>query len=91
MDNLKISIQKDLTALEEKLKAEGFEVVHFGKNDKDADVTLLTGINHDYEEIQNTSCHPNITGRGNLVVDVAEMEFEEILNIIKNKNKICNI
>ncbi len=59
MKNLKIAVQSGLGEVEAALKQEGFDVYKYGTAGLDADVTIITGIDEAYEEIQPAEYHAN--------------------------------
>jgi len=83
-----ISIQKGLDEYKEALEAEGFEVHYSGYEDSKANVTLISGIDEAWEEIEPSECHPN----GDycmLVLDVSNMSVEEVVETVKSKECNC--
>lgn len=78
MNKIKIAIQNGLNDVRTKLVDEGFEVFDYGTAGLDADVTIVTGIDEAYEEIQPVQYHSN--GKKNmLVIDATNVTPEKIL------------
>ena len=78
MKKIKIAVQSGLEEIEAILKQEGFDVYKYGKAGFDADVTVITGIDGAYEEIQPAQYHAN-GKKPMLVVDATNSTTNEIL------------
>jgi hypothetical protein len=88
MKNPIISIQKGLDEYKAALEAEGYAVHYSGYDDSKANVTIISGIDEAYEEIEPSECHPD----GDsclLVLDVSNMSIEEVLKTVKTKECNC--
>lgn len=59
MKNIKIAIQDGLPEVKEALTTEGYEVYRYGEAGLDADITIITGVDDVYEEIQPSEYHQN--------------------------------
>ncbi len=81
MKNYKIAVQSGLSEVEAALKKEGFDVYKYGTAGFDADVTVITGIDEAYEEIQPAQYHAN-GKKKMLVVDATNSSTEVILKRI---------
>lgn len=81
MKKYKIAIQNGLPEVETALKNEGYDVYKFGTAGLDADVTIITGIDEAYEEIQPAQYHAN-GKKEMLVVDATNTTTEVVLNRI---------
>lgn len=78
MNKVKIAIQKGLEEVKNMLLTEGFNVVDYETSGLDADVTIITGVDEAYEEIQPAEYHSN--GKKNmLVIDATNSSPGEIL------------
>lgn len=78
---LKVEIQSGLIEVENRLRQEGFDVYKYGQAGLDADITVVTGIDEAYEEIQPAQYHCN--GRKKmLVVDATNTSPNEIMKRI---------
>lgn len=73
----KIAIQKGLDDVKELLISEGYEVTNYGHNDSDANVTIITGVDEAYEEIQPAQYHGKM-----LVIDATNTTTEDIMKRI---------
>ncbi|WP_240842918.1 YkuS family protein [Acidaminobacter sp. JC074] len=78
MKNYKIAVQRGLDEVEAALKQEGFDVYKYGTAGLDADVTIVTGIDEAYEEIQPAQYHAN-GKKKMLVIDGTNSTTEEIM------------
>lgn len=84
MNNYKIAVQRNLKEVIEMLKGEGFDVVIYEDWNGPVDVTILSGINSEYEEIEPTQCR--IVGGDDdkmLLIDATRMSLEKILHYVK--------
>jgi maleate cis-trans isomerase len=81
MKNVKIAIQSGLNEVKETLINEGFDVRDYGTAGLDADVTIITGIDEAYEEIEPAQYHSN-GKKKMLVIDATNTPTDEILNRI---------
>jgi len=70
----KIAIQRGLEEVKDILIKEGFQVTPYGKDDFDADVTIITGVEEAYEEIQPAQYHGKM-----LVIDATNTSTEDII------------
>jgi cephalosporin hydroxylase len=78
MNTVKIAIQRGLEEVKKVLITEGFDVRDYESAGLDADVTIITGVDEAYEEIQPAEYHSN--GKKNmLVIDATNSTPEEIL------------
>ena len=85
MRKQKISIQPGLEAIESVLIREGYEVVHFGENDLDADVTVMSGVDTTWEEIEDAQCmYDGKKEHEMLVINAGEMSPDKVLDLIRN-------
>jgi phage-related minor tail protein len=78
---VKISIQPGMTNIEKLLRDEGYEVVNFGKNDMDANVSIINDVDMAYEEIDPVQFHGK-----QLVINADNMTPEMILTAIQKGN-----
>lgn len=78
MKNYKIAIQSGLNEVENALKSEGFDVYKYGADGLDADITIITGVDEAYEEIQPVQYHAN-GKKQMLVIDGTNSSTEMIL------------
>ncbi|MBN2795686.1 MAG: YkuS family protein [Clostridia bacterium] len=81
MKGIKVEVQNGLNEVMSLLESEGFDVFSYGKAGLDADVTIITGIDDAYEEIQPAEYHCNGNKRM-LVIDATNKKSNEILNQI---------
>lgn len=81
MKNIKVEVQSGLDEVMHTLMAEGFEVYPYGKAGLDADITIVTGIDDAYEEIQPAEYHCN-GKKKMLVVDATNKTTNTILKHI---------
>lgn len=88
MKNPIISIQKGLENYKEALLEEGYEVHYSGYDDGEANVTIISGVDEAWEEIEPSECHPN-GDKCMLVLDVTNMSVEDVLKTIKTKECNC--
>lgn len=75
---IKVSLQPGMKDLETVLKKEGFEVVQYGHNDMDANVSIINHVDMAYEEIEPVQFHGK-----QMVINADNMSPETILNAIK--------
>lgn len=78
MKGIKVEIQSGLNEVMTLLQSEGFDVYPFGKAGLDADVTIVTGIDDAYEEIQPAEFHCN-GSKKMLVIDATNKNSNDIL------------
>ncbi|MBN2794044.1 MAG: YkuS family protein [Clostridia bacterium] len=78
MKNIKIAIQKGLDEVKQVLINEGFDVHDYDSPGLDADVTIVTGIDEAYEEIEPVQFHKN-GDRNMLVIDATNVTPETVL------------
>lgn len=81
MKNYKVAVQSGLSDVEAALKAEGFDVYKYGTAGLDADVTIITGVDEAYEEIQPAQYHQN-GNKKMLVIDGTNTTTDVILERI---------
>lgn len=79
MKNIKIAIQKGLNEVKETLINEGFQVFDYETAGLDADVTIITGIDEAYEEIEPVQYHKN-GDKNMLIIDATNASPETVLN-----------
>ncbi len=83
MKNYKIAVQRGLGKIFEMLEGEGYDVVIYENNKEDVDVTILSGINSEYEEIEPAQCR--IYGdKKMLIIDASNLSPDTVLNYVKN-------
>lgn len=78
--DVKISIQPGMADVEKFLKTEGYEVVKYGHNDMDAQVTIINDVDMAYEEIEPVEFHGK-----QLVINADNMTPEMILATIQKR------
>lgn len=78
MKNVKIAIQSGLNEVKSVLIDEGFQVYDYGTAGLDADVTIVTGIDEAYEEIEPVQYHKN-GDKDMLVIDATNASPETVL------------
>ena len=84
MNRNKISIQSGLPEIEKRLREEGYEVVYFGDHDLDAGISILSGIDEAYEEIQPSECRfSGDDSHDMLVINASNMTPDQVLNLIR--------
>lgn len=76
--DIKISIQPGMTEVEKVLKGEGFQVVAYGHNDIDANVSIINHVDMAYEEIEPVQFHGK-----QLVINADNMTPQMILEAIQ--------
>ncbi|WP_430884205.1 YkuS family protein [Fusibacter sp. JL216-2] len=76
--DIKISIQPGMTEVEKVLKGEGFQVVTYGHNDIDANVSIINHVDMAYEEIEPVQFHGK-----QLVINADNMTPQMILEAIQ--------
>ncbi len=86
MKNFKIAIQAGLNEVEEVLIKEGFDVHKYGTAGLDADITIITGIDEAYEEIQPEEYHKN-GKKEMLIIDATNTSPEEVLKKVHKHTK----
>lgn len=82
----KIAIQSGLNEVENVLKNEGFDVYPYGKAGLDADITIITGVDEAYEEIQPAQYHAN-GKKQMLVIDATNTTPEKVLERVHKFTK----
>ena len=87
MNKFKISLQDGLDEVGELLKKEGHEVMHFGEDGLHADITIITGVDSEYEEINSTELISNGPNQSMLVINATRMSTDEILQRVNNLKK----
>ncbi len=85
----KISIQAGMQDIETLLKSEGYEVVAFGHDDMDADVSIINDVDMSYEEIEPAQCRTGLNGKEMLVINASNMTPNKVLELV-NKN-MCDL
>lgn len=85
MKKLKISIQDGLQEVTDKLKDAGHEVFHFGEGGLHADVTIITGVDSEYEEINNSQIMKNGPDECMLVINATGMNPDQVLAEVNRK------
>lgn len=78
MKNIKVAVQRGLEDVKIALEKEGFSVFNYGEAGLDADVTIVTGVDEAYQEIQPAQYHSN-GKKAMLVIDGTNTSTEEIL------------
>lgn len=81
MKGIKVEIQNGLDDIYNQLKHEGFDVFHYGQAGLDADISIITGVDEAYEEIQPAEYHCN-GKKKMLVVDATNKSTNIILQQI---------
>jgi len=85
MKKLKIAIQDGLQELADKLTNEGHEVIHFGDGGLHADVTIISGVDSAYEEINSSQLMKNGPHECMLVINATDMSHDQIIAEINKK------
>jgi cephalosporin hydroxylase len=78
MNKIKIEVQNGLDELMVSLTNEGFDVYKYGEAGLDADVTIITGIDEAYEEIEPAQFHKN-GKKQMLVIDATNRTTQDVL------------
>jgi hypothetical protein len=86
MKNIKISIQDGLDEVKNVLTNEGFNVFRYGSAGLDADITIITGVDEAYEEIQPAEYHAN-GKKPMLVIDATNTTPEKVLERVHKFTK----
>lgn len=84
MKDYRIAVQKDLKEIIAILENEGFDVVIYEDNRDDVNVTILSGISSEYEEIEPAQCR--IMGNEDqkmLIIDATDLNPEKVLDYVK--------
>lgn len=78
MEKIKVEVQNGLSHVEVALKKAGFDVYKYGTAGLNADITIITGIDEAYEEIQPSQYHCN-GKKKMLVIDATNSTTNEVL------------
>ncbi len=78
MNKIKIEVQNGLEDIMTSLTNEGFEVYRYGEAGLDADITIITGVDEAYEEIEPAQFHAN-GKKKMLVIDATNRTTEDVL------------
>lgn len=84
MMNYKIAVQKGLDEIMDVLKKEGYNVVVYEDNKEDVDITIISGIDSEYEEIEPAQCRAYGNDKKMLIIDATRLTPETILKYVKN-------
>lgn len=90
MEKWKISIQTGLNEVEEKLRAEGYSVFEYGKAGLDADITIITGIDHEYGEIEFEQIRKN-GKKEMLILDATNVSVDIVIKSVHKFTRLKNI
>ncbi|EOD01227.1 YkuS family protein [Caldisalinibacter kiritimatiensis] len=83
MENKKIAVQRGLNKIIELLKKEGYDVVLYEENKEDVDITIVSGIDSEYEETEYAQCR--VYGdKKMLLIDASKLDLETVLRYVKD-------
>lgn len=74
MNRVKIAVQNGLSEVEALLKEEGYDVYKYGHAGMDANVTIITGTDGAYEEIEPAQRHGKM-----LVINATHITTEAVV------------
>lgn len=84
MKNIKVAVQSGLKDVESLLVEKGFEVVPYRTSGLDVDVTVITGVDSAYEEIEPAQCRLSKNeDHDMLVINATNLTPEQVLNYIE--------
>lgn len=78
----RVSLQKGLEAIREKLTAKGYDVVDYGEDGKNVKVTVINNVEGAYEEIDPVS----FFGEGDnemVVLDASKLTEDQIMKYVE--------
>ena len=75
MNRVKIAVQNGLSEVETMLKNEGYDVYKYGHAGLDANVTIITGTDGEYEEIEPAQKHGKM-----LVINATRISTQDVLD-----------
>lgn len=78
MKKIKVEVQNGLSQVEVALKDQGFDVYKYGTAGLNADITIITGIDEAYEEIEPSQYHCN-GKKKMLVIDATNATTNDVL------------
>ncbi len=84
MKDYRIAVQIGLEEIRGYLISKGFRVLPHGKEELDADITVLTGLQEDEDDVTPTRMvFKDDHKKEKILIDATELSKEEVLQLIK--------
>lgn len=84
MKKYRIAVQQGLSEIANLLWDKGYDVVPFETSKDDIDVTVISGVDSEYEEIETAQCRVWNSKGKMLVINATKLSPEKVLEYIEN-------
>ena len=84
MKKYRIAVQRGLNEIAELLKDKGHDIVEFETSKSDVDVTIISGVDSAYEEIETAQCRFCGPDEKMLVINATTLSPEKVLEYVEN-------
>ncbi|WP_432662308.1 YkuS family protein [Wukongibacter baidiensis] len=84
MKKYRIAVQQGLNEIAELLKDNGHDVVEFETSKDDIDITIISGVDSAYEEIETAQCRVCGPDDTMLVINATTLSPEKVLEYVEN-------
>lgn len=84
MKKYKIAIQQGLNEISDLLTSNGYDVVPFETSKDRVDVTIISGVDSEYEEIEPAQCRISGSDEKMLVINATRLSPEKVLEYVEN-------
>jgi len=84
MKKYKIAVQQGLKEIVDLLKSKGYDVVPFEASGNNVDITIISGVDSEYEEIETAQCRAWGQEGDMLVINATALSPEKVLEYVEN-------
>lgn len=79
-----ISIQGGLQEIEKRLITEGHTLVPYDQAGLDADVVIISGVDSEYEEIEDAQCRMGLNNSEHLLINATKLTPDQVVKYIED-------
>jgi hypothetical protein len=79
-----ISIQSGLKEIENRLIAEGHTLVPYDQAGLSADVVIISGVDSEYEEIEDAQCRIGLDHSEHLLINATKLTPDQVVKYIED-------
>ncbi len=84
MKKYRIAVQQGLNEITQLLKDKGHDVVQFETSKANVDITIISGVDSAYEEIETAQCRVCGPDEKMLVINATTLSPEKVLEYVEN-------
>lgn len=84
MKKYTIAVQRGLDEISTLLKDKGYDVVPLETSKNNVDITIISGVHSEYEEIQTAQCRSLGQDNKMLVINATGLSPEKVLEYVEN-------